>query len=96
MNPNQPVCTPCEKGNCVHCLYEVVNVITSMVVICTCDQAAHCRCESCGQFLIPEADADCEHGRMLCVACRNECRMCEDQAGMDERTERAIAERRGN
>jgi hypothetical protein len=93
------LCTPCEKGNHSNCLYDVVDVTAHdhHVVTCECRQCAD-ECESCGK---PDDGEDerfgtCEHGKLLCGDCSNECRLCEDEAAQDEAVDRQLAEARGN
>jgi hypothetical protein len=87
----QNLCMPCEKGNCDNCLYEVVDVTVSEVVPCSCPCNTDDECESCG-FAVDRPM--CDHGRLLCVGCSNECRPCEEIKAQDERTDRVITEQR--
>lgn len=96
MTDHDLTCLPCSKGNHENCLYEVVDVKAHdhHVVPCTCGTCGCAEeCESCGFELAQEP---CEHERLLCQGCKNECRLCEDAAAKDEATDRRISELRGN
>lgn len=88
------VCTPCSKNNHPNCLYEVVDPYRNNgeVTECACAHCAQEQCESCGQ---PTASEECDHGKLLCAGCSNECRSCVDIAGREEAVDRQLAEARG-
>lgn len=85
------ICTPCGKGNHDNCLYEVVNVATTEIVECECGVCAQELCDSCGKLTSSE---ECDHGKLLCAGCANECRSCVDIAGREEAVDRQLAEAR--
>lgn len=88
------VCMPCTKDNHEQCLYEVVDPYRNggEVTECACARCAQEQCESCGQ---PTSAEECEHGKLLCAACSNECRACMDIAAREEAADRQLDYARG-